>query len=51
MMARREGYQIVAVQQTPDSQPYHQAAYPPRPLLSWAPKIQDSLIYLEKRLT
>jgi tRNA G18 (ribose-2'-O)-methylase SpoU len=32
MMARKAGYQIVAVQQTPDSQPYHQATYPPCPL-------------------
>ena len=32
MMARQAGYQIVAVQQTPDSQPYHQAVYPPNPL-------------------
>lgn len=30
--ARVQGYQIVAVQQTPDSQPYHQANYPPNPL-------------------
>lgn len=30
--ARREGYQLVAVQQTPNSQPYHLADYPPRPL-------------------
>lgn len=30
--ARSLGYQPVAVQQTPDSQPYHQAHYPPRPL-------------------
>lgn len=30
--ARALGYQPVAVQQTPDSQPYHLAAYPPRPL-------------------
>ena len=30
--ARALGYQPVAVQQTPDSQPYHQAHYPPRPL-------------------
>ena len=31
-MAREGGYQIVALQQTPDSVPYHQADYPPRPL-------------------
>ena len=30
--ARAEGYQLVAVQQTPDSQPYHLASYPPNPL-------------------
>lgn len=30
--AREAGYQIVAVQQTPDSVPYHVADYPPRPL-------------------
>jgi|GEM_PF-1294415 len=30
--ARELGYQPVAVQQTPDSKPYHQAHYPPRPL-------------------
>ena len=30
--ARRKGYQIVAIQQTPDSVPYHQATYPPHPL-------------------
>ena len=30
--ARRRGYQLVAVQQTPDSEPYHRAHYPPRPL-------------------
>ncbi len=30
--ARSRGYQIVAVQQTPDSAPYHRADYPPRPL-------------------
>ncbi|MCB9548508.1 MAG: hypothetical protein H6706_22090 [Myxococcales bacterium] len=30
--AREQGYQIVAVQQTPDSVPYHTAPYPPRPL-------------------
>jgi tRNA G18 (ribose-2'-O)-methylase SpoU len=30
--ARHRGYQLVAIQQTPDSQPYHQADYPPRPL-------------------
>ena len=29
---RRRGYQLVAIQQTPDSQPYHRAHYPPRPL-------------------
>ena len=32
MMARKAGYQIVAVQQTPNSQPYHQVEYPPCPL-------------------
>jgi tRNA(Leu) C34 or U34 (ribose-2'-O)-methylase TrmL len=31
-LAREAGYQIVAVQQTPDSVPYHTADYPPRPL-------------------
>ncbi len=31
-MAREGDYQIVAVQQTPRSVPYHQADYPPRPL-------------------
>lgn len=31
-LAREGGYQIVAVQQTPDSVPYHRADYPPRPL-------------------
>lgn len=31
-LARAGGYQIVAVQQTPASVPYHQAVYPPRPL-------------------
>ena len=31
-LARERGYQIVGVQQTPDSVPYHQAHYPPRPL-------------------
>ncbi|MCB9524909.1 MAG: hypothetical protein H6702_16235 [Myxococcales bacterium] len=30
--AREAGYQIVAVQQTPRSVPYHTADYPPRPL-------------------
>jgi tRNA(Leu) C34 or U34 (ribose-2'-O)-methylase TrmL/HEAT repeat protein len=30
--AREAGYQLVAVQQTPDSVPYHRAVYPPRPL-------------------
>ena len=30
--ARQEGYQLVAVQQTPDSEAYHQANYPPQPL-------------------
>ena len=30
--ARALGYQLVAVQQTPDSQAYHLASYPPRPL-------------------
>lgn len=30
--ARTSDYQIVAVQQTPDSVPFHQADYPPRPL-------------------
>ncbi len=30
--AREGGYQIVGVQQTPRSVPYHQADYPPRPL-------------------
>ena len=29
--AREGGYQIVGVQQTPRSVPYHQADYPPRP--------------------
>ncbi len=31
-IARAEGYQLVAVQQTPDSEPYHRATYPPQPL-------------------
>lgn len=31
-LAREGDYQIVVVQQTPDSVPYHQASYPPRPL-------------------
>lgn len=31
-LAREAGYQIVAVQQTPDSVPYHRASYPPCPL-------------------
>ena len=31
-MAREGDYQLVAVQQTPRSVPYHQADYPPRPL-------------------
>ena len=31
-LAREGDYQIVVVQQTPDSVPYHQADYPPRPL-------------------
>ena len=31
-MAREGDYQLVAVQQTPDSVPYHTAPYPPRPL-------------------
>ncbi len=31
-MAREADYQIVAVQQTPDSVPFHRADYPPRPL-------------------
>ena len=31
-IAREEGYQLVAVQQTPDSEPYHRASYPPQPL-------------------
>ena len=31
-MARNEGYQLVVVQQSTDSEPYHQASYPPRPL-------------------
>lgn len=30
--ARARGYQLVAVQQTPSSVPYHTADYPPRPL-------------------
>lgn len=30
--ARQRGYQIVVVQQTPDSEPYHTAHYPPRPM-------------------
>ncbi len=30
--AREGGYQIVVVQQTPNSVPYHEADYPPRPL-------------------
>ena len=30
--ARVQGFQLVAVQQTPDSQPYHLTDYPPRPL-------------------
>ncbi len=29
---REKGYQLVAVQQTPDSVPFHTADYPPRPL-------------------
>ena len=32
MAARTKGYQLVAVQQTPDSEPYHTAHYPPQPL-------------------
>ena len=32
VQARQRGYQLVAIQQTPDSHPYHQAHYPPRPL-------------------
>jgi len=32
MIARTRGYQMVAVQQTPDSEPYHIADYPPQPL-------------------
>lgn len=31
-LARASDYQIVGVQQTPDSVPYHEADYPPRPL-------------------
>ena len=31
-MAREGDYQIVAIQQTPDSVPFHRADYPPRPL-------------------
>ena len=31
-VARQAGYQLVAVQQTPDSEAYHQADYPPQPL-------------------
>ncbi|MGK0358003.1 MAG: hypothetical protein ACI9U2_000286 [Bradymonadia bacterium] len=31
-LAREGDYQIVVVQQTPDSVPFHQADYPPRPL-------------------
>ena len=30
--AREENYQIVAIQQTAASEPYHKAIYPPRPL-------------------
>ena len=30
--ARRDNYQIVAIQQTAVSEPYHEAIYPPRPL-------------------
>ena len=30
--ARRSGYQLVAIQQTLQSQPYHLADYPPNPL-------------------
>jgi len=32
LAARAAGYQLVAVQQTPRSEPYHLASYPPRPL-------------------
>jgi tRNA G18 (ribose-2'-O)-methylase SpoU len=32
LRARAAGYQVVAVQQTPQSEPYHLASYPPRPL-------------------
>ncbi|MFN3202071.1 MAG: TrmH family RNA methyltransferase [Bradymonadia bacterium] len=31
-IARARGFQIVAVQQTPDSVPYHEAPWPPRPM-------------------
>jgi tRNA(Leu) C34 or U34 (ribose-2'-O)-methylase TrmL len=31
-LARAKGYQLVAVQQTPCSEPYHEANYPPKPL-------------------
>lgn len=31
-LARAKGYQLVAVQQTPCSEPYHLADYPPKPL-------------------
>ena len=31
-LARAKGYQLVAVQQTPCSEPYHRADYPPKPL-------------------
>ncbi len=31
-LARERDYQLVAIQQTPDSVPFHHAVYPPRPL-------------------
>jgi tRNA G18 (ribose-2'-O)-methylase SpoU len=31
-LARTKGYQLVAVQQTPSSEAYHLADYPPQPL-------------------
>ena len=42
-LARDRGYQLVAVQQTPCSQPYHLADYPPQPLLMMGPR---TLVYL-----
>lgn len=37
-LAREEGYQLVAVQQSPGSEPFDEADYPPRPLFVVGPE-------------